>query len=191
MKVILNNVRLSFPHIFEPSAMGDSGDLRFSASFIFDPSHPARQQLEDAIATVAKDKWGEKAGATLKALRMTPDKICLRDGNTKTYDGYKDQLFVSTSNKLRPTVVDRDRTPLVAADGRPYAGCYVNASIEIWAMDNHYGKRISATLGGVQFFRDGEAFSAGGVAKPDDFENYGVDQPEAEDVTALVYGAAA
>ncbi|WP_244126983.1 ssDNA-binding protein, partial [Xylella fastidiosa] len=64
-----------------------------------------------------------------------------------------------------------DRTPLAAQDGRPYAGCYVNANIELWAQDNNYGKRINASLGGVQFLRDGEAFAGGGVASVEDFED--------------------
>ncbi|MDC5277565.1 DUF2815 family protein, partial [Acinetobacter baumannii] len=63
------------------------------------------------------------------------------------------------------------KTPLVQADGRPYAGCYVNAAIELWCQDNNYGKRINASLRGVQFLKDGEAFAGGGVASEDDFED--------------------
>ena len=55
--------------------------------------------------------------------------------------------------------------------GRPYAGCYVNAVLEFWAQDNKFGKRVNATLMGVQFFRDGDAFSGGGAASDDDFDD--------------------
>jgi hypothetical protein len=67
-------------------------------------------------------------------------------------------------------VLDGLKNPLVAADGKPYAGCYVNTTVEFWAQDNSYGKGIRCTLLGVQFLRDGDAFSAGSVATPDDFE---------------------
>ena len=77
--------------------------------------------------------------------------------------------------KLRPLVVDADKSPLVAEDGKPYSGCYVNASVELWPQDNNYGKRVNATLMGVQFFRDGESFSGGGVASEDDFDDVTVD----------------
>jgi hypothetical protein len=73
-------------------------------------------------------------------------------------------------------VVDRDRTPLTASDGKPYAGCFVNAVVELWAQDNQYGKRINASLGGVQFAADGDAFGGGGVrTEADDFDDLSVD----------------
>ncbi len=84
--------------------------------------------------------------------------------------------------KPRPTVIDRDRTALIQADGRPYAGCYVNAVVDIWAQDNNFGKRINASLSGVQFLRDGDAFAGGGVAAPDDFD----DISEGADAEGLV-----
>ncbi|MWN55950.1 ssDNA-binding protein, partial [Escherichia coli] len=62
------------------------------------------------------------------------------------------------------------------------AGCYVNAVIDIWAQDNNFGKRINASLGGVQFLRDGDAFAGGGVASADDFD----DISEGADAEALI-----
>ena len=40
----------------------------------------------------------------------------------------------------------------------------MNAIVELWAQDNNYGKRINASLAGVQFAKDGEAFAGGTVA---------------------------
>jgi hypothetical protein len=80
-------------------------------------------------------------------------------------------MFVSSRNKTRPLVIDRDKSPLTAQDGRPYAGCFVHASIELWAQDNAYGKRINASLRGVQFFKDGDAFAGGGAASDDEFDD--------------------
>jgi hypothetical protein len=82
-------------------------------------------------------------------------------------------MFVAASAQetAPPTVVDAARQALTERSGKPYAGCYVNASIELWAQDNAYGKRINATLRGVQFVRDGDSFGAGSrAAAPDEFD---------------------
>ncbi|MDE9571706.1 ssDNA-binding protein, partial [Xenorhabdus bovienii] len=52
----------------------------------------------------------------------------------------------------------------------------------IFAYDNN-GKGISASLGGVQFYRDGDAFAGGGVASVDEFD----DLSEGADVDADVF----
>ncbi|RWA36743.1 DUF2815 family protein [Xylella fastidiosa] len=171
MKLTLKNVRLAFPVLFEPKKVNGEGEAAFSACFLIDPADPQVKALNQAIDKMANDKWGVKAAGQLKQMRMG-DRVALHDGDLKaSYDGFAGHLYVSARNKARPLVVDRDRTPLTAQDGRPYAGCYVNANIELWAQDNNYGKRINASLGGVQFLRDGEAFAGGGVASVEDFED--------------------
>ena len=96
----------------------------------------------------------------------------IRDGNEKPdIEGYGDGVFfLKAKNSTSPEIVDRNFTRLTEADKKFYAGCYVNASIELWIRDNKYGKRINASLRGVQFVKDGEPFSGGGVAVDDEFE---------------------
>ena len=171
MKIKLNNVRLSFPELFTAKTVNGEGNPAFSASFLIDPADPQVVALNAAIEKIASDKWGAKAPAILKQMRAT-DKVCLHDGDLKSnYEGFVGMLYVTARNSARPLVVDRDKSPLVEQDGRPYAGCYVNASIELWAQDNNYGKRINASLRGVQFLRDGDAFAGGGAATPDEFDD--------------------
>lgn len=170
MKIKLENVRLAFPALFEAKTVNGEGEPAFSAAFIMSPDHPAVKQLRDAFEALGKDKWGAK-WPTVKKDIEAKDRYALHDGDTKAdYDGYAGNLFVSARNKTRPLVIDRDKSPLTSADGRPYAGCYVHASIELWAQDNNYGKRINASLRGVQFFKDGEAFAGGGAASDDEFD---------------------
>ena len=134
-------------------------------------------------------KWvlknGAQNGLKLKEIE-TKDRMALHDGDTKgDYEGYAGNYFISARNKTRPTIFDRDgKTPLVQADGKPYAGCYVNAAIELWCQDNNYGKRINASLRGVQFLKDGEAFAGGGVASEDDFEDLSADEEGADPLFA-------
>ena len=170
MIVKLKNVRLAFPSIFVAKAMQPGGEPRFSATFIFAPDHPAHQEIKDVILHAAKGKWAGKWEETLKAIKAKGD-ICLRDGAEKAdFDGFDGNMFVGASTKDRPAVVDRDRTPLILADGRPYGGCQVNAIINIWAQDNEFGKRINAGLSGVQFHSDGESFGGARPARAEDFE---------------------
>ena len=168
--IMLSNVRGAFLSIFEPSQVAGEGKPAFSGAFIMPPDHPDIKKVRAAIQAVAHAKWGEKAPDILKAL-IAGDKVCLHNGDLKSnYDGFAGNQYVSARSPARPLVIAQDRTPLTASDGKPYAGCYVNVQVAIWAQDNTYGKRINAQLRGVQFFRDGDAFGGGGVAKSDDFD---------------------
>jgi Enterobacter phage Enc34, ssDNA-binding protein len=169
--VMLNDVRLSFANaLFEAQKVQGQGDAKFSASFILPPNHPAVAAVKAMMKKVAEEKWGAKAGEMFMAMKAG-DKLCLHDGDSKPqYEGYKGNLFINASNKVKPLVIDGAKSPLTATDGKPYSGCFVNASVELWAQDNQFGKRINASLKGVQFLRDGQRLSGGGVASADDFE---------------------
>jgi hypothetical protein len=171
MKLTLKNVRLAFPALFEAKTVNGEGKPAFSACLLIDPKDPQIAKINEAIDKTGADKWGAKAPALVAGMRKA-DKVALHDGDLKaTYDGFPGMLYISARNPVRPTVLDADKTPLVEADGKPYAGCYVNAVLELWAQDNNYGKRINATLMGVQFSRDGDAFAGGGAASEDDFDD--------------------
>lgn len=172
MKVTLENVRLAFPSLFEKDDYG-----KYGAAFLYDPKHPCIALLQAAEAAVAKDKWGVKTDAILKEIKANGRDV-VQDGDKKaTYDGYAGNLFTNSNSDTRPGVYDRDKTPLVAGDGKPYAGCYVDAIVEVWAQDNQWGKRINAQLTGVRFRADGDSFSAGAApAQADDFADLGIDE---------------
>ncbi len=170
MKVRLENVRLTFPQLFEPKQVNGQGDPKFSAAMLLPKNHPQLPDIQKAIVDAATEKWGAKAGDTLKALKAA-DKLAVHDGDNKSeYDGYAGNYFINASNKIRPLVIGPSREPLVAADGKPYSGCYVTAIVEFWAQDNQFGKRVNASLLGVQFIKDGERLAGGGIAAADDFD---------------------
>jgi len=171
MKIRLTNARLAFPVLFTARPGAEGADPTFSALLILDPTNPAIAQLNAAFTALARDKWADKADAILKQLRVQ-DRLALHDGATKSqYAGFADHMFVSARSRTRPTVFNRDKSPVTETDGKIYAGCYVNASIELYAQDNQYGKRINAQLRGVQFVQDGDAFAAGTSAAEDEFED--------------------
>lgn len=172
-RIQLKGARLAFPNLFEPSTVNGEGDPRFSAALIIPTDHPQVEEIKSKMEAVGKDKWKDKWPAIKTSLEKQ-DKTALHDGDTKPqYAGFPGNLFINAASpeNAPPTVVDRDKSPLSARSGRPYPGCYVNASIEFWAQDNGYGKRINAQLRGVQFFKDGDAFSGARPADADEFDD--------------------
>lgn len=192
VKITLTGVRLSFPDIWKAKAIGD-GDPKFSASFFLDKTRDAGQinALRDAIKTMAVAQWpgtAEDAQSRVRDLRKAGKiRFCLHEGTEKDYEGYNDKMmFVNATSNNRPTIVNRDRTALVAEDGKPYAGCYVDAKIELWVQDNQWGKGINADLRGIQFVKDGDPFGAAPVS-PEEFTDYS----EGEEKASSGAGAAA
>lgn len=169
--VKLKGVRLAFPQVFEAKTVNGEGAPAYSAAFIFPKDDKVNiDAVQKATKAAAVGKWGAKADAMLKTLSAS-DKLPLHDGDNKAdYDGYEGQYFVSARSKIKPRVVDQKNEVLTPDTGLPYAGCYVNASIAIWAMDNSYGKRVCTTLRGIQMVRDGDAFTACRPAGEDEFD---------------------
>lgn len=181
MKLKLIEARIAFPALFEPKAVVGSADgkLKFSGVFIIDPKGPNAKLLRESIPAVAKQKWGAKADAILAELKAK-DRICYREFGLskegKVYEGFEGMHYINTSSDARPLVLDRNRGVLSAQDGKPYGGCYVHASVEIYAQDNKWGKRINGVLKAVQFVRDGDAFGGGAPVSVEEFEDLGVDE---------------
>ncbi len=169
MKIKVENVRLSFPSLFRKAQFNGS-ETKYEATFLLSKNDHAKAiaQIEKAIK--------DKIATDLKGAKIGADKLCLRDGDEVEYDGYEGHMSLKASNKKRPLVIGKDKSPLTEDDNVVYGGCYVNAIVELWAQNNEYGKRINANLLGVQFVRDGEPFgSAGESAGLDDFDDLSSD----------------
>ena len=179
-RIMLKNVRLAFAQgLTTPSTIPGAdanAKPKYNCGIIVEAGHPQLKELETKMQAVAKDKWKDKAGAMYKALHAK-DRLALHDGDLKpNYAGYPGNFYLSpSSDEATPPTwlggVD-GRTPLSAADAKKrfYSGCYVNVSVDIWPQDNQFGQRINAQLRGIQFLRDGDAFSAGRPADADEFE---------------------
>lgn len=173
MKVVMKDVRLSFPKLFEATQFKGTGALRFESAFLVDPESEAHKLLEAAIEAVGKEKWGAKSASVIKRVRSSKQTCCYVPGEM-TGREENEGLFVLTGNRKAKDgpvgLFDADKTPIKTDNGRIYGGCFVNASVDIWAQDGEY-TGIRCTLIAVQFARDGDAFG-GTVAKStgDEFE---------------------
>jgi Protein of unknown function (DUF2815) len=179
-KVLLKNVRLSYPALYKAKAFGgkgDQGEPKFQGNFLMLKGDKQGEiniaKVEAAIAHVKKEKWPKGAP------KLAAAKICLRDSEDmeEMSDGYEDCMYVSSSNGKKPRVLDADGLDVKEGDdGAPYAGCYVDAILRVWAQDNDYGKRINCSLEGVKFRDDGDAFGSKPV-DADDFDEEDDDAP--------------
>ena len=162
-KIKILNARLSVPSLFKKASF-EGKEGKYEATLLFPKTDTKTYDaIIEAIEACKKENKNTKVPAA---------KYFIQDGNEKEYDGYEGMWAVKAGNNKRPTVINRDRTPLVEEDEVMYAGCYVNAIVEPWSQSNTYGKRINANLLGLQFVEDGEPFSDGGkVASSDEFDD--------------------
>jgi len=171
--VKLPKVRLSYPNLFKARAMEGQQDAKFSCDLILDNKEHAQliEQINALIERTALDEFKKKVHLKHR---------CLHDGNEKDdKEGYGDgKHYLVAKSDRRPVVVDADLTPLVEADGKPYGGCYVDATVRLFAWKHPTGGcGVSADLRAVRFHSDGESFGGGA---PIDAENeFGdFDQPK-------------
>lgn len=196
-KIKLTDVRITFIDSLTGPAKDyqDNKVFRHSATFLIEPGSANDKAILSAIDVEAKASWAKKATAMLESIRGNSNKYCYTRGDLKDYDGFQGMMALSGHRKQvdgRPLLLDSNIDPetgklarLMGSDdkffegkaGRLFAGCYVNASVEIYAQQGQ-NAGIRCGLMVVQFARAGDSF--GGAARPtdDDFESI---QAPAED----------
>lgn len=190
MKIVLREVTLSFPNVFVPKGFAGDPNSKpaYSASFLFDTNGPIHNAVQAAMEKVAEEKW-VKPGEAKKVLAklIQQGKVCLRNGDDKSFEGYEGRMYVAARSPTQPLLVHRDPYArdddgeIILQNGTPmpnriteesgllYGGAVVNATIDVYAQDSQYGQRINAVLRGIQWVRHGDSF--GKVApRADEFE---------------------
>mgnify|MGYP000400940294 CR=1 FL=1 len=181
MKVKLENVRIGFPRLFTAEQYNGKGAFNYSAKFFIVPGSKSDVAIREAINTVAQEKWPKRYEAMLEEFRPDKKAYPFIDGKRVEFDGAEGHWILTAKRKQdngRPTVVDERAQNLDEHEGRPYAGCYVNAHVEFWAQDGD-AKGIRCTLRGVQFAGHGEAFGGSRPASEDEFDVLAQESEEA------------
>lgn len=175
--IMIKNARLSFPDIWTAKSFFAGQAPKFSCNLLLDKENDKAQivSFKKAIKEAALAGFNNEIPNGLQ--------VCINDGNDKSYDGYENAMYISCASRLRPQIIDRDRTPLVEEDGRPYAGCYVNAAISLWTQDHKLGgKRVACNINALQFVKNGDRFGAGGIKAETVFDDISSEQDaDAED----------
>ncbi len=194
--IILNRVRMSHPHLWvpQPPMAGSQSGPKFDGTFLFPVGSENDTLAQGAFIKEAQATFGPNFATIVGALDK--GKKCLRNGDQKltkegvVAEGYAGQRFIVAKNKVRPMVIAKrfhEGKPVQLNDQGatfqngvsiavpfeckvPYAGCYVNAKVEIYAMNKPGLQGIYANLIAVQFEDDGESFGGGGTPNAEGFE---------------------
>lgn len=178
--IMLKDVRLSFPRLWTPVEYetGD-GKLRWSATFLIVPGSANDKAIRAAIQAEADEAYKTKAKVMLTQFWGNRQKFCYLDGapgGEAKYAGYEGHWALTTHRQKNskagvqppPLIIDSNKAPLGEDAGKPYAGCYVNAKVSIYAQAGA-NAGIRASFSAVQFWRDGDAFS-GSTPNTDGFD---------------------
>ena len=188
---MLKNVVLAFPALAEPQSFGE-GEPAYGAKFPIKPNSEQQKAIEAAILAEAKEAWKDKADSVLSMLAEDGKiafvkKVYKSKKTGEAYQGFEGKHFLSTRNaKTQPTVVDQygdEVTGKGNIERLAFSGAVVHASVEVWAQDNKWGRRINCTLRGVMLTGEGQNF--GGSAAPasaDEFAELAKAKSEADDV---------
>lgn len=200
-KVKLKDVRIAFIDSLIGAAQDyqDNGRFRHSATFLVEPGSANDKLIEAAFKAEAAAVWPKKAQAKIDEFKPQSNKCCYQKGDTKEYDGFEGMMALSGHRQAkdgRPLLLDsmagEDGKPakLMGSDGkfypgkegRIYAGCYVNATVEIYAQDGQ-NPGLRCALLGVQYLREGDSFGGASKGREDDFEVVDAPEETADDIS--------
>lgn len=192
--VILKGVRLTWLDAFKPGEGMNGGPPKFKVSALIVPGSENATLAKSAMVEAAKGLWAANAINVIQS--MAANNKAVRNGNDKlNEDGsvrevYKDMLFISASNKMKPQVVGPKKHNgnfvTITEEGRgmvngidvtdqlgwevkvPYRGCYCNIKVQFVAGKSFKGgngeiipNQVYAKIEAIQFVADGEAFGSG------------------------------
>ena len=171
-KVRIGECRLSYCHLFQPEAVADGGEKKYSVSIIIPKSNTKLvAEIKAAIEAAAQAglaKFGGKRPANLK----TP----LRDGDLERADdeSYANAWFINATSKGKPGVVKvmnvqgEKKLVEVTNEEEVYSGCYGYVSVNFFAFNNAGNKGVAAGLNNVLKTKDG-TFLGGRTSAQTDF----------------------
>lgn len=166
-KVVTGKIRFCYAHVFEPSAVNEGDDPKYSVCLLIPKEDEATlKKIENAVKAaieLGKSKLADKNGRVPSSIKLP-----LRDGDDERGDdpAFAGCYFINANSTRKPSIVDKDLNPIMSKD-EFYSGCYGRASINFYAYSVQ-SKGIAAGLNNLQKLADGEPL-AGGSSAEDDF----------------------
>lgn len=177
-KVVTGVVRFSYLNVWEPKAIDEGQEPKYSVSLIIPKSDKKtlkkiNQAIENAKTQGKSDKFGGKIPSNLK----TP----LRDGDEERPDdeAYANSYFVNANCKTRPGLVDQSGNKIIDQD-ELYSGCYGHASITFYPFNTSGNKGIACGLNHLMKTDDGDPLGGRSTAESDFADLIGQDDDEDE-----------
>ncbi len=172
-KVVTGVVRLSYANVWEPKAINEGQQPKYSVSLIIPKSDTETIAKINAAVDAAIEEGIGKFGG--KKPNKASLKLPLRDGDTEREDdeAYAGSYFINANSNTAPQIVDMKVQPILER-GEVYSGVYARVSVNFYAFNSSGNKGIACGLGNIQKVRDGEPL--GGKSKAeDDFDEIPVD----------------
>jgi hypothetical protein len=174
-KIITGKCRLSYAHLFEPSAMQDGDDEKYSACIIIPKSDKdtlakIKTAIDAATQDGIKSKWKGNRPPESKF------KLPLRDGDEERPDddAFAGCYFMNANSKQRPAVFDRYKTEVYDAE-EVYSGCFCRFSVTFYPFSVKGNNGVACGLNGVQKVADGVRLGGRGNVRADfddEFEEF-------------------
>lgn len=162
-------VRLSYVTVFQPRAISEGQDEKYSVSVIIRKDDKKTLAAYEKALQAAYVAGADKLGKNGKVPPLTSVKSPLRDGDLERAEdeAYAGCYFIHANSKMKPQVVDANLQPIIDPL-EIKSGDYGRVSINLYAFAMGVNKGIAAGLGNVQKLEDGPALG-GIVAASADF----------------------
>lgn len=165
-KVITSKVRFSYAHVFEPTAIEEGQEKKYSVSLIIPKSDTKLIDKIKAAIKAALEEGKAKFGGKIPTNYKNP----LRDGDEERPDdeNYENSYFINANSSRKPGLVDANLDPILDKD-EFYSGCYGRASVNFYAFNVSGNKGVAVGLNNLQKLEDGVRLSGGGASAEEDF----------------------
>ena len=165
-KVITGKVRFSYAHVFEPSAINEDQDKKYSVSIIIPKKDKKTLKKIKAAIQEALEEGKAKFGGSIPKKWKNP----LRDGDEEREDdeNYEDCMFINAASQRKPGLVDENLDPIMDKEDF-YSGCYGRASVNFYPFNVSGNKGVACGLNNLQKLEDGEHLGGGATSAEDDF----------------------
>lgn len=157
-KVITNEVRFSYAHVFEPKAFDNQPEPKYQVCILIDKSDKEtlkaiKAAIEEAKQEGIKSKWGGK----LPAKKFF---IALRDGDEEHPEdpAFEGKYYLNAKSNSKPGIIDRYKQKIEDPE-EFYSGCFGRASVTFFPFASAGNNGVGVFLNNLQKLKDGERLS--------------------------------
>jgi len=163
-KVVTGKVRFSYAHVFEPKAIVEGAEEKYSVALLIPKEDTKTLGKIDKAIKAALEAGKAKFGGKIPKNYKSP----LRDGDEEREDdeAYAGHMFINANSSRKPQVVDASLNPILDRE-EFYSGCYGRASVNFYAFSVSGNKGIACGLNNLQKLAEGERLSGGSSAEED------------------------
>lgn len=162
MSITTGKVRASFVHVFQPHAVQESTNARYSITLLIPKTDSVTLNAVYAEIERVKQAGIQKDfGGVLPPVLNIPvyDGDGVRPNGESFGEECRGHMVLRASSRERPSVVDLNVQPILNP-AEVYSGCYVRASIDFFTYNKSGNRGVGCGLNAVQKIADGEPLTS-------------------------------